>query len=368
MHGADVILLIAAVLTKEQIASFTKTAKELGLEVLLEIHEQEEIKKIDSNVDIVGINNRDLKTFKVDLNTTKQLIKLIDNNFIIISESGINSRDEMDDLKKVGVSGFLVGERFMREEDPVEALKEFLNGAQASVPASNEVALQDSQAQRPALQQKKLKICGLKHLSNIKEINEITKHISTLYGFIFYPKSKRFVDIESYSSQEIEYLKSLNNKVGVFVDQEISEIQRINQKINLEFIQLHGSESPEYCRTLCELGFKIIKAFGIDNNFEFEKLTAYQPYVELFLFDNKDESGSGGTGKSFDWSLLNSYKDNKNYLISGGIDLNNINDLMQTATDSRFIGVDINSKFEIESALKDIKKIKSLLEVIYETK
>ncbi|KPM31821.1 Indole-3-glycerol phosphate synthase [Croceitalea dokdonensis DOKDO 023] len=126
--GADIILLIAAVLTREQIKTLSETAKSLGLEVLLEVHNQEELHKgLMPNVDMLGVNNRNLKTFTVSLETSKSLSKLIPAEFVKVSESGISSIDAIKDLKTYGYHGFLIGENFMKTENPGESAKAFIH-------------------------------------------------------------------------------------------------------------------------------------------------------------------------------------------------------------------------------------------------
>jgi indole-3-glycerol phosphate synthase len=125
--GADVILLIAEVLTQQEIKQFTKTAKKIGLEVLLELHSQDQLNKICHEVDIVGINNRDLKTFQVDLNQSIRLLKRIPDQFVKIAESGISSIEDYKKLKSAGFDGFLIGEYFMKEENPALAFENFTN-------------------------------------------------------------------------------------------------------------------------------------------------------------------------------------------------------------------------------------------------
>jgi len=126
--GADAILLIAAILTENEIKEFSKLAHQLGLEVLLEIHNKEELNKSDLNhVDMVGVNNRNLKTFEVSLSTSKNLSALIPNDKVKISESGISEVSAIDELKKYGFKGFLIGENFMKTDNPGAAAQEFLS-------------------------------------------------------------------------------------------------------------------------------------------------------------------------------------------------------------------------------------------------
>lgn len=126
--GADVILLIAAILTKQQVKQFAKSAKEQGMEVLLEIHEESELDSIVSDVDIIGVNNRNLKTFEVDINTSLFLANKIPSDKVKISESGIGNINTIHILKEAGYNGFLIGETFMKAENPGEAFKKFVDG------------------------------------------------------------------------------------------------------------------------------------------------------------------------------------------------------------------------------------------------
>lgn len=125
-HGADVILLIAESLSKSQLLELTQTAKEIGLEVLVEVHNQEELEKLNPQVDLVGVNNRDLRTFAVDVETSVKLSKLIPEQFVKISESGISDPAGISKLREAGFKGFLIGETFMKTADPGKACKEFI--------------------------------------------------------------------------------------------------------------------------------------------------------------------------------------------------------------------------------------------------
>ena len=125
-HGADVILLIAASLSKDELLRLTKTAKELDMEVLVEVHTEEEIEKLNPLVDLVGVNNRNLKTFEVDVETSVRLSKLLPAGVIRISESGLSSVENIHYLRKAGFQGFLMGENFMKTEDPAMACAEFI--------------------------------------------------------------------------------------------------------------------------------------------------------------------------------------------------------------------------------------------------
>jgi len=126
-YGADVILLIAAILTREEIKLFSELAKSLNLDVLLEIHNEEELhKSIMPSLDMLGVNNRNLKTFEVSLDTSKSLSSLIPDDFVKVSESGISSINAIKELQPYGYKGFLIGENFMKTDDPGASAKKFI--------------------------------------------------------------------------------------------------------------------------------------------------------------------------------------------------------------------------------------------------
>ncbi|MCM5661635.1 indole-3-glycerol phosphate synthase TrpC [Galbibacter mesophilus] len=128
-YGADVILLIAAILTREEIKLFSETAKNLGLDVLLEVHNEEELQKsVMPSLDMLGVNNRNLKTFDVSLDVSKSLSEKIPNDFVKVSESGISSVEAIQELQPFGYKGFLIGENFMKTDNPGESATEFIKG------------------------------------------------------------------------------------------------------------------------------------------------------------------------------------------------------------------------------------------------
>src|ERR1035437_2883069 len=126
--GADVVLLIAAALTVEQTLQLARKAHELGLEVLLVVHNAEELGHANDFVDMLGVNNRNLKTFEQSIQTSFDLAALIPDKFVKVSESGISKTETVKELRKVGYKGFLMGENFMKEENPAEALVKFIEG------------------------------------------------------------------------------------------------------------------------------------------------------------------------------------------------------------------------------------------------
>lgn len=200
-----------------------------------------------------------------------------------------------------------------------------------------------------------LKICGLRDFKNVKEVVENAS--PDFVGFIFYEKSSRNVD-ETKLSGIIEKLPSNVKKVGVFVNATTSDMLEKAKMYNLDYLQLHGDEPVTQCRELYESGQKIIKAFGIGQQFDFDQLQFYAPYITYFLFDTKGEK-EGGNGYSFDWKILNDYDQKVPFFLSGGISLENIDEVKEFRNLNIF-GLDVNSKFEVSPGLKDIVKIKAL--------
>jgi len=172
-----------------------------------------------------------------------------------------------------------------------------------------------------------------------------------MLGFIFYPKSPRYV-VGKIEPDEIAKLPDYIQKVGVFVNAPKEEILKMASTYHLTTLQLHGSESPDLCRELKAEGFIILKAFNINKQNEYE---TYAPHCDYFLFDTPSAQ-HGGTGQKFDWSLLENYKGTTPFLLSGGIGPDDAETVKQI-THSKFAGIDINSKFEIEPGIKNMRFI-----------
>ena len=174
-------------------------------------------------------------------------------------------------------------------------------------------------------------------------------------GFIFWPKSSRFV------SERPAYLPTRCKRVGVFVNEQIGEVQRIAGEYALDIIQLHGHESPDYIRQL-HLSCSLIKAFNIATIDDFTACIPYEGLVDYFLFDTKGQR-VGGNGQKFDWSVLKAYCGQTPFLLSGGI---GPDDALRIKAFShpRYAGIDLNSRFELSPGLKDIDSIKRFLEKV----
>jgi phosphoribosylanthranilate isomerase len=175
-------------------------------------------------------------------------------------------------------------------------------------------------------------------------------------GFIFFSGSPRYV------GPKVSYLPKRAKKIGVFVDQNPQIIRECAKDNHLDAIQLHGSEPPWYCINLQEEGYKVIKSFGIDSNgfVPNAQLNAYEGKCNYFLFDTKTEQ-HGGSGKRFNWEKLANYDGDTPFILSGGISSEDAGEILKIKH-PKFAGIDINSRFELKPAIKNIEMIKSFIQ------
>jgi phosphoribosylanthranilate isomerase len=197
----------------------------------------------------------------------------------------------------------------------------------------------------------KIKVCGMTDRDNV---NAIVAARPDYLGFIFYENSPRSVD-EAVIHDTIQSVPDEIDKVGVFVNEEIDKVLDIYRRYDLDYVQLHGDETEEYCAELKDEGAQIIKAFRIGTNFRFNRIFNYIPFVDLFLFDTKGDK-RGGTGKKFDWELLEGYAGDLPFLLSGGIAMSDIDAILKLGH-PKLNGVDINSRFESSPGVKDVASV-----------
>lgn len=201
-----------------------------------------------------------------------------------------------------------------------------------------------------------IKVCGMRDAENIREVEALGIDMT---GFIFWPKSKRYV------SEKPEYLPVCCKRVGVFVDESIEQIKHIADDYALNIIQLHGSESPDsarHLRSVCGDGIATIKAFNIATIEDLDATKPYEGIVDYFLFDTKGQS-VGGNGEKFDWSVLDSYDGKTPFLLSGGIGPDDA-ERAKEFHHPKCIGIDLNSRFEISPGLKDVNKLREFIKKI----
>ncbi|MCY1234885.1 N-(5'-phosphoribosyl)anthranilate isomerase [compost metagenome] len=200
----------------------------------------------------------------------------------------------------------------------------------------------------------------MKFSENIQEIGLLAPDFM---GFIFYEKSPRCF------ATEIPKINSAIKKTGVFVNASFTEIQEKVQKHGLEFIQLHGNETPEFCTTVERISeAKVINAFALGNDFDFSILEKYKDSCSYFLFDTKGQH-FGGNGTAFDWNILENYALEKDYFLSGGIGIEDIEKLFeffQKDYSKKCFAIDVNSRFETSPGLKDVAKLKQFIQQLKE--
>ncbi len=192
----------------------------------------------------------------------------------------------------------------------------------------------------------KLKICGMKH--NTEEVSQLQPDY---LGFIFYEGSPRNFE------GSIPKLPSDVKRVGVFVDADLGTISEKIKKYHLDVIQLHGTETPEFCEEVKSGGVEVWKVFSIKDEFDFDRLAPYEKHVHKFLFDTRGKA-RGGTGYTFDWRVLKDYSSAKPIVLSGGIGLAELNAVKSILNSGLPIDtIDVNSKFEIRPGEKDVAKL-----------
>lgn len=198
-----------------------------------------------------------------------------------------------------------------------------------------------------------VKVCGMREAKNIHAIESLG---IDFMGFIFYPKSPRYV------KEKPDYLPVHCQRVGVFVNASKEEILNRAKDFGLDFVQLHGQESPAQCTELKAEGLQVIKAFSIGQGYDWENVCLYKGVADYFLFDTACPS-YGGSGKRFDWKILKDYSGDTPFLLSGGIRPENLNDVL-AFRHPQFRGVDLNSGFETSPGVKDEARLKPFIQTL----
>ncbi len=358
-YGADVILLIVKILTDDEIKRFLEIAKSLGMQCIVEINNGEEFYRIkDLDVEIIGINNRNLDNLAVDKDNANNISRMIrskltnknnykkdKDNIVIIAESGLNSREDIDALAPE-IDTVLIGTAFVKLPlDKIEPkFKELLDLKNENI--------------------SKIKICGI---TNIQDALLAAELGTDFIGLILFDKSKRFTD----DNNAREICKALADKylnvkkVGVFVDEKIEKIVEKVNLIGLDLVQLHGNENNDYIKELKKKikGKKIIKAVRVKDDIDLAT-EINNSCADYLLLDTYSEDSYGGTGKSFDWNRLDSAKKglkdvfSQKVFLSGGINANNIT----KALEFRPFAIDISSGVESLPGKKDEKKLIELFQ------
>lgn len=197
-----------------------------------------------------------------------------------------------------------------------------------------------------------IKVCGMTQGDNIRQVEALG---IDLMGLIFYPKSPRCL------THLPDYLPQQARRVGVFVNESKEDVAMYADRFGLDFIQLHGHESPAYCRTLRQQGFRLIKAFAVSRPKDLLAVCEYddEDLCEYFLFDTPT-SQYGGSGNQFDWNLLQHYQGHTPFLLSGGIHAHSV-PALRTFRHPRWAGIDLNSRFETAPGMKDVERLRQFI-------
>ncbi|MDB5017367.1 MAG: trpF [Mucilaginibacter sp.] len=202
----------------------------------------------------------------------------------------------------------------------------------------------------------KIKVCGLKFMGNIEAVAALNPDFM---GFIFYNRSPRFID--EVPGETLKNLPSSIIKTAIFVNETADTINTLIDQYHFNAIQLHGNESPDFCNSFRDK-VNVIKAFGVNEGFDFDQLATYINKVDFFLFDTKTDI-HGGSGRTFNWSVLDQYKLNIPFFLSGGLSLDNLEEI-KSIRHPQFYGVDLNSKFEVSPGNKNIGQLEKAFDII----
>ncbi len=327
--GADAVLLIAAALDNAQLQDLTHLARSIDLDYMVEIHDERELNRVMAlNDPIIGVNNRDLHTFDISLDTVVHLSKKIIPGRLCVSESGILTHADLAYVTGgSAVRAFLIGEGLVNGDV-----------------SHNMTSLVCGTAGRHI----HFKICGITSLADAQ--CAVANGFETI-GFVFYPKSPRYITPEK--AREISLrLSPAVNRVGLFVNAPVEEICRLADEVHLDFIQLHGNETPGEVNALrrqCGLG--LIKAVSDE---PLSKLDEYT--VDYFLIDHQSPK-HGGTGQLSDWAYAREVSARFPVILAGGINASNIHSAWQTVTPR---ALDVSSGVESRPGKKDEIKIRRL--------
>ena len=339
--GASAILLICACLDVPTLTKFRELADSLGLSSLVEAHDEKEVQMaIDCGARIIGVNNRNLKDFTVDVQNSVRLRNLVQDDVIFVSESGLETPEDIQVLRDNNIGVALMGETFMRSPNKVEKLA-YLYGSTYYTP--------------------KVKMCGI---SKVETIPAVVEAKPDYMGLVFAP-SKRQVTVDQAKILIEELHKQCINHydtkvvktVGVFVNETLDNLVRIADTANLDAVQLHGDEDETFIQSLKErTNVEVWKAIQIRTAADTEKWI--DSSADMLLFDAYHKDERGGTGEVFDWSSLDAFE--RPFMLAGGIDSTNVARAIRTV---RPYGIDISSGIET-NGMKDDKKITAFTKIV----
>lgn len=346
--GASAILLICACLDVPTLTKFRELADSLGLSSLVEAHDEQEVQMaIDCGARIIGVNNRNLKDFTVDVQNSVRLRNLVQDDVIFVSESGLETPEDIQVLRDNNIGVALMGETFMRSPNKVEKLA-YLYG--------------------PTYYTPKVKMCGI---SKVETIPAIVDAKPDYMGLVFAP-SKRQVTVDQakilveelhrgyakkYGSDTEHDKNGTIKTVGVFVNETVENLVTIANEANLDAVQLHGDEDEAFIQSLKErTNVEVWKAIQIRSAADAE--VWIDSSADMLLFDAYHKDERGGTGEVFDWSSLDAFE--RPFMLAGGIDSTNVARAIRTV---RPYGIDISSGIET-NGVKDDEKITAFTKIV----
>ena len=346
--GASAILLICACLDVPTLTKFRELADSLGLSSLVEAHDEKEVQMaIDCGARIIGVNNRNLKDFTVDVQNSVRLRNLVQDDVIFVSESGLETPEDIEVLRDNNIGVALMGETFMRSPNKVEKLA-YLYG--------------------PTYYTPKVKMCGI---SKVETIPAVLEAKPDYMGLVFAP-SKRQVTVDQakilveelhrgyakkYGSDTEHDKNDTIKTVGVFVNETVDNLVAIANETNLDAVQLHGDEDETFIQSLKErTNVEVWKAVQIRSAVDAEAWI--DSSADMLLFDAYHKDERGGTGEVFDWSSLDEFE--RPFMLAGGIDSTNVARAIRTV---RPYGIDISSGIET-NGVKDDEKIKAFTNIV----
>ena len=346
--GASAILLICACLDVPTLTKFRELADSLGLSSLVEAHDEKEVQMaIDCGARIIGVNNRNLKDFTVDVQNSVRLRNLVQDDVIFVSESGLETPEDIQVLRDNNIGVALMGETFMRSPNKVEKLA-YLYGSTYYTP--------------------KVKMCGI---SKVETIPAVVEAKPNYMGLVFAP-SKRQVTVEQAKTLVEELHKGCAKKygsdtepdkndtiktVGVFVNETVDNLVTIANEANLDAVQLHGDEDETFIQSLKErTNVEVWKAVQIRSAADVEEWI--DSSADMILFDAYHKDERGGTGEVFDWSSLDAFE--RPFMLAGGIDSTNVARAIRTVCP---YGIDTSSGIET-NGVKDDEKITAFIKIV----
>ena len=339
--GASAILLICACLDVPTLTKFRELADSLGLSSLVEAHDEQEVQMaIDCGARIIGVNNRNLKDFTVDVQNSVRLRNLVQDEVIFVSESGLETPEDIQVLRDNNIGVALMGETFMRSPNKIEK-SAYLYG--------------------PTYYTPKVKMCGI---SKVETISAVVEAKPDYMGLVF-ASSKRQVTVEQ-AKTLVEALhkqcKAQNDTVsiktvGVFVNETLDNLVTIADEANLDAVQLHGDEDEAFIQSLKErTNVEVWKAIQIRS--AADAAAWIDSSADMLLFDAYHKDERGGTGDVFDWSCLDTFE--RPFMLAGGIDSTNVARAIRTV---RPYGIDISSGIET-NGVKDDEKITAFTKIV----